>query len=56
MYPIEVRRADERIAVAGEVAVALVVGDDKHDVRPRAGKIVSAGGTIAGGNQESSDQ
>ena len=33
MQPVEVRRLQDRIAVAGEVAVALVVGEDEDDVR-----------------------
>ncbi len=35
---IEVRCLDDRIAVTGEVAVALIIGDDQNDVRPAAGK------------------
>ncbi len=31
---VDVRRLDYGIAGAGEVAVALVIGQDEHDVRP----------------------
>ena len=41
---IEMGRFDDRIAVAGEVAVALVVGDDKNDVGLLA-KAESRGGS-----------
>ena len=33
--PIEVRGPDVRRTVAAQIAVAQVVGDDEHDVRPR---------------------
>ena len=32
VQPVEVRRLDDRVAVAGEIAVALVVGHDQDDV------------------------
>src|SRR6185295_18014623 len=34
---IDVRRRDVRVAGHAEVAVALVVGEDEQDVRPRRG-------------------
>ena len=50
VYTIEMRRPDQRIAMAGEVAVALVVGDDEHDVWPGAGQIVCVDGAHADGD------
>ncbi len=35
--PVEVRRANELLAVGADVAVAEVVGEDEDDVRPRRG-------------------
>ena len=34
-HAVDVRRLDLLLAVAAEFAVAEVVGDDEHDVRPR---------------------
>ena len=41
--PIELRRLDDLVAVAGEVAIALVVGHDKHDIRPGLAGVASRG-------------
>ena len=39
-HRIEARRLDARASVAGEIAVAEVVGEDDHDVRRRRGRLV----------------
>ena len=36
MQPVEVGRLEDRVAVAGQIAVALVVGEDEDDVRAAA--------------------
>jgi hypothetical protein len=34
---VNVRRLDFRLSIAADVAIAEIIGKDKHDIRPRSG-------------------
>jgi hypothetical protein len=40
MEPVDVRRLEDGIAVTGQIAIALIVGQDENDIRGFAGKLV----------------
>ena len=49
---IDVWRLDNRIAGTAEVAVALVIGDDNHDI----GRLIGSSNSLVSGEQTQDDE